>query len=486
MDKNKAQNKNKNDKNDNNESQSNSSLEEMDSSKDTQLFSIKGIEYITEEIREKLMAFIHDKIVEIKKQEKDIKGDINNLAKTIQEIMDKNHKDFISTFANFMDSVRKDLKLKLEQMEKIEEEKRKINDVKLVKCERDYFRLEAIRLSRMTNSLKKKIDDMALRMKLLNESVNNLQLKLKDSEGVNKQLLLELEKNIQSHKEIERELSMMKDIYVKENENATANTNFKKFKSMNYTNNLNNEEEEGRLVKSMTNSIQINENNDRKTQEISLLKDKMRRLTYELKKEKERSHMALGELNKIYLERNKLENIFIDCVEETRKIIFNRKLKENNGGYKIKQRIGGGKYDYKMNLTTKYESFLPSDKQSILENFVFNDEVSNIIRDAIFTRPKKDKEKFENTKNIIKNLNLYEQNKKRNNSTTTKRHPISGAQRENINEFDKRFNDAMKEMENGGAGKESQFYKTGRMTITNFNEHQYGHSSKLTVPMKIS
>lgn len=45
---------------------------------------------------------------------------------------------------------------------------------------------------------------MALRMKLLNESVNNLQLKLKDSEGVNKQLLLELEKNIQSHKEIER------------------------------------------------------------------------------------------------------------------------------------------------------------------------------------------------------------------------------------------------------------------------------------------
>jgi hypothetical protein len=186
----------------------------------------------------------------------------------------------------------------------LRKKKRKINDVKLVKCERDYFRLEAIRLSRMTNSLKKKIDDMALRMKLLNESVNNLQLKLKDSEGVNKQLLLELEKNIQSHKEIERELSLMKDIYVKENENA--NTNFKKFRSMNVTSNLNNEEEEGKLVKSMTNSIQINDNNDRKNQEISLLKDKMRRLTYELKKEKERSHMALGELNKIYLERNKL------------------------------------------------------------------------------------------------------------------------------------------------------------------------------------
>ena len=485
MDKNKEQNKTEK-----NDSQMNLSVDDMDSSKDTQLFSIKGIEYITDEIREKLMAFIQEKIKEIKKQERDIKGDINNLAKTIQEIVDKNHKDFISTFANFMDSVRKDLKLKLEQMEKIEEEKRKINDVKLVKCERDYFRLEAIRLSRMTNSLKKKIDDMALRMKLLNESVNNLQLKLKDSEGVNKQLLLELEKNIQSHREIERELGMMKEMYAKDNE--TMNFNKKKYRSG--LSNINNEEnDEGKLIRSDTNSTQVNEY-DRRNQEIALMNDQMRRLRNELKKEKERSHMALGELNKIYLERNKLENIFIDCVEETREIIFNRKLKENNGGYKIKQRVGGGKYDYKMNLITKYESFLPSDKQSILENFVFNDEVSNIIRDAIFTRPKKEKEKFENSKNIIKNLNLYEQNRRRTNSTTIKKHPISGAQKDGKQIINKKFNDAMKEMENGsrggiqskliGAG--NQFYKTGRMTMTNFNEHQYGHSSKLTVPMQIS
>jgi len=443
-------------------------IDDLDSSKESQTFTIKGLEHITEEYRNKLMAFIQDKIKEIKKQERDIKADINNLAQTIQEIVDKNHKDFISTFANFMDSVRKDLKLKLEQMEKIEEEKRKINDIRSIKCERDYFRLEAIRLSRMTNNLKKKIEDMALKMKLLNENVDNLQLKLKDSEGVNKQLLIELEKNIQSQKEIERELNVMRDVY-----------NNKEIKGNNIP--------EGEKME--TNSTQAYEN-ERKNQEISLLNDQMRRLRYELKKEKERSHMALGELNKIYLERNKLENIFIDCVEETRKIIFNRKLKENNGGYKIKQRIGGGKYDYKINLITKYESFLPSDKQSILENFVFNDEVSNIIRDAIFTRPKKEKEKFENTKNIIKNLNLFEQNKKRTSSTTSKRHPISGSQRDSNNIIDKRFNDAMKEMENGNQRKKlgsgNQLYKTGRMTMTNFKEHQYGHSSKLTVPMQIS
>ena len=270
-------------------------IDDLDSSKESQTFTIKGLEHITEEYRNKLMAFIQDKIKEIKKQERDIKADINNLAQTIQEIVDKNHKDFISTFANFMDSVRKDLKLKLEQMEKIEEEKRKINDIRSIKCERDYFRLEAIRLSRMTNNLKKKIEDMALKMKLLNENVDNLQLKLKDSEGVNKQLLIELEKNIQSQKEIERELNVMRDVY-----------NNKEIKGNNIP--------EGEKME--TNSTQAYEN-ERKNQEISLLNDQMRRLRYELKKEKERSHMALGELNKIYLERNKLENIFIDCVEET-------------------------------------------------------------------------------------------------------------------------------------------------------------------------
>ena len=466
----------KNKRTNNKNSQDSDLMDDLDSSKESKEINIKGLENITEEYRNKLMAFIQDKIKEIKKQEKDIKGDINNLAQTIQDIVDKNHKDFISTFANFMDSVRKDLKLKLEQMEKIEEEKRKINDIRSIKCERDYFRLEAIRLSRMTNSLKKRIEEMVLKMKLLNENIENLQIKLRDSEGVNKQLLLELEKNIKSQKEIERELNTMKDLY-------NNNTSNKEIQNNNFL--------EGE--KTDTNSTQAFDN-ERKNQEIFLLNEQMRRLRYELKKEKERSHMALGELNKIYLERNKLENIFIDCVEETRKIIFNRKIKENNGGYKIKQRVGAGKYDYKMNLKTKYESFLPSDKQSILENFVFNDEVSNIIRDAIFTRPKKEKERLENTKNIIKNLNLYEQNN-RGRTNSIKKHPISGSKKEISGKvINKRFSEAMKEIGNnlhkginqGNIGNGNQFYNIGRMTMSNFKEHQFGHSSKITVPMQIN
>jgi hypothetical protein len=36
----------------------------------------------------------------------------------------------------------------------------------------------------------------------------------------------------------------------------------------------------------------------------------------------------LGEVNKIMIDKNKLEKIFIDCVEESRKEIIMRKNKE--------------------------------------------------------------------------------------------------------------------------------------------------------------
>ena len=72
-------------------------------------------------------------------------------------------------------------------------------------------------MNNLCKDLKTKIDDMTLRMKILSDEVNNVTIKWKDSEIANKQLVLELEKNIQSHKDIERELSMMKDIYAREN-----------------------------------------------------------------------------------------------------------------------------------------------------------------------------------------------------------------------------------------------------------------------------
>ena len=350
---------------------------------------------------------------EIEKIAKALKGDIKNLAQTIQDILDKHHKDYISTFASFMDTVRKDLKLKLEQMEKIEEEKRKINDVKIIKCERDYFRLESVRMNKLCKTLSSKIDDMALRMKILSDEVNNLTIKWKDSETTNKQLFLELESSMQAQKEIEKEMLGLKEI----------------------------------IQNSSSKPIDIISSENRKT-DIDEDKEKylylIDKLKMELKKEKLRNHKSLSELNKILLEKNRLQNIFIDCVEETRKNIFNRRLKENlnykNGKMKTAPNLN-------IEINTQYDSFLPSDKKAILENFVFNDEVSNIIREAIFNKPQKDKEYKTAAKNIMSKVNLPE---------------LEDFNKPNLNIVDHT---------------KTSFFRTGKLTMTNFSRKHSGNNN---------
>ena len=350
---------------------------------------------------------------EIEKIAKALKGDIKNLAQTIQDILDKHHKDYISTFASFMDTVRKDLKLKLEQMEKIEEEKRKINDVKIIKCERDYFRLESVRMNKLCKTLSSKIDDMALRMKILSDEVNNLTIKWKDSETTNKQLFLELESSMQAQKEIEKEMLGLKEIIQNSSSKPTD------------------------IISSENRKTDIDEDKEKYLYLIDKLKT-------ELKKEKLRNHKSLSELNKILLEKNRLQNIFIDCVEETRKNIFNRRLKENlnykNGKMKTAPNLN-------IEINTQYDSFLPSDKKAILENFVFNDEVSNIIREAIFNKPQKDKEYKTAAKNIMSKVNLPE---------------LEDFNKPNLNIVDHT---------------KTSFFRTGKLTMTNFSRKHSGNNN---------
>ena len=145
---------------------------------------------------------------------------------------------------------------------------------------------------------------------------------------------------------------------------------------------------------------------DAKDKEIYELNGKLRKYQNEAKILKEKAHKASAELNKTYLERNKLENIFNDCINATKKIIYNRKLKDNKS-YKIKNKTGLGKYDIKIDFTTRYEDFLPGDKMSTLENFLFNDEVYNFVKDAIFKHPQNSNKKKENAKNLS-DYNFYD------------------------------------------------------------------------------
>ena len=309
---------------------------------------------------------------DIDKMAKNIKGDIKNLSVLIKSIIDKHHRDYILTFSSFMDTVRRDLKIKLEQMEKIEEEKRKVNDIKYIKCERDYFRIESIRMHNLSKELSTKIDDMSLRMKILTDEVNAVTMKWRESETINKQMAKELEQNVKAQKEIQNEMIQMKEFIQK---TAEDNSNIQ-------------------------NTIRREEEKEENYKERSMVL--VEKLKNELKKEKLRNHKLFTEMNNLLKEKSKIENIFIDCVEETRKSILNRRIKT-----KFDQRMVKSNSMKNINaIDTKYESFLPSDKRVILESFLFNDEISAIIKEALVLKPSKPTEPQNVTTNSIYKLNL--------------------------------------------------------------------------------
>ena len=309
---------------------------------------------------------------DIDKMAKNIKGDIKNLSVLIKSIIDKHHRDYILTFSSFMDTVRRDLKIKLEQMEKIEEEKRKVNDIKYIKCERDYFRIESIRMHNLSKELSTKIDDMSLRMKILTDEVNAVTMKWRESETINKQMAKELEQNVKAQKEIQNEMIQMKEFIQKTAEDNSY----------------------------IQNTIRREEEKEENYKERSMVL--VEKLKNELKKEKLRNHKLFTEMNNLLKEKSKIENIFIDCVEETRKSILNRRIKA-----KFDQRMVKSNSMKNINaIDTKYESFLPSDKRVILESFLFNDEISAIIKEALVLKPSKPTEPQNVTTNSIYKLNL--------------------------------------------------------------------------------
>ena len=433
---------------------------------------------------------------EIFKIAKGLKLDIKNLDVAINEIVKKQHNDYLNTFSTFMDSIRKELTQKLEEMEKAAEEKKKANDIRLIKCERDFFRLEAVRLNGICKSFKEKIDELSFRNKLLSDELNTLKIKWKESENINKQLLFELESNIQNHKEMEEELNMTKSMLTKKNNNIKINVNNS---DLGESKNFNYENQEGSKINNFVDTEGKDQEggegniSQKKYKEINQLNEKIRRYKSEVKINKDKANKALAELNKIYLEKNKLEIIFKDCVNTTKKLIYNRKLKENKG-YKIKNKTGLGKYDYKINLTTKYEDFLPGDKQSTLENFLFNQDVYNLVKDAIFKHPPGSNKKNENAKKLMSDYNFYDPDwkmkeiienassdlpkndtflplmsvgNKIKNNTFNKDNEIKALNREKIN---------------------NQFYKTGKISIMNpftIKKQQLGTSSKLTMNLQV-
>ena len=455
---------------------------------------IKGFDEKIEENKEKIKN-MSPLIQNTQKKElifkiaKELKCDIKNLEEAIKEILKKQQNDYLNTFSLFMDSIRKELIHKLEEMEKLVEEKKKANDIRLIKCEREFFRLEAVRLNGICRSFKDKIDEITFRNKLLTDELNTLTTKWKESENINKQLLFELESNIQNHKEMEEELNMAKSLLNKKNDNGStiSDANF------HMQNNIKEIDNQNKMyLESEKKDISSEEKESKENKEISLLNEKLRRCKNESRKEKEKAQKALADLNKIYLERSKLENIFNNCVEATKKVIYERKLKENKI-YKYKEKVHG-KYENKFRLSTKFEDFLPGDKESTLENFLFNEEVYKIVKDAIFNHPRTSYKKNENVKNILNNYNFCDPDWKMKeiieNATSdiSKKNEVflplmsDPNQLKSSSSKDNYINSQSKE-------KNNQFYRTGRVAIVNpLNKKKklFGTTSKLTMNLQIN
>ena len=328
-----------------------------------------------------------ERLDKIQKSSHILDDNVSQLENTIKAILDKQYDEYVKTFEQFMDSVRKELREKIEAMELEEKKRQKMNDIRIIKCERDFFRLEAIRLNGLCKDMSTKIEEMAFRMKLLTNELNTMTTKWKESENVNKQLLVELESNIQSMKDIEKENNELKEKMTKisidnMNSNNTNEENYSNCKSDNDSN--------------------YSSNNNYESIKREKLLYIIEKLKVDLKKERMRNHKTLSEFNKMILDKNKLETIFSDCVEEVRKDIFNRKLKETiNDNRKSKNDTVTVPYVGDI----KYEKFLPVDKRKIIEMFILKDDVAGIVHDLVFNKPKNEVD------NIMQGVNILNENR---------------------------------------------------------------------------
>lgn len=331
-----------------------------------------------------------------------------------------------------MDTVRKDLKEKIERMEKIEKDKRKNENILLIITERDFFRQEAIRLNQVCKELSIKVEGMNKEMKFLAGEVNNISNKWKESENCNKQLVIELERNVKVNKDLENKVKILNEKN-NHNLNNTNNANMQMSRDFNniyangnsidnYINENSNFNNFGNLAGHNYEDFDVNSiqffNSKEKEKIIKIIE----KLKYELKKERTRNNKIIGEFNKILLDKNKLEKIFVECVEEIRKDIMHRKLKDNLNNTKnnftnfINLQNHKKKEAFPVINDVKFENFLSTDKKKLLEIFLSKDEVVNFLRENIFKLnfdEQKKNEKMFGTK-TMGNFNFSGKNKKNN------------------------------------------------------------------------
>jgi hypothetical protein len=163
--------------------------------------------------------------------------------------------------------------------------------------------------------------------------------------------------------------------------NSNSNINIKNYDYNNkYINNNYNNDKHNHFPNNTN-----NENKNEKEKIINLIE----KLKAEHKREKNKNNKLIAEFNIILIEKKKLEKIFMDCVEDSRREILQRKQRETVNTTKsgFLGSFGTNKKLANFALPTiseiKFENFQQTDKRRLLEAFLMKDEVINFIRENL-------------------------------------------------------------------------------------------------------
>lgn len=337
----------------------------------------------------------------------------------------------MTSFDSFMEEIRGELMNKINALKKKEKERRKNENLHLITCERDFYKQEAIRLNLICKELHKKNEELLDEQKYLNMDNKNLSSKWRESEKINKHLLVELERNVERIALLESKESkllnnedgfldkakdrnineqiieemMSDDIEIKNTDHYLSKVN-KNEKSvpnlplMNINNNHNNNHDKMKLnLNNIENNFRSTHNslykNKAENNSASIINQKNRKLELEKKK----YFKYVSEINQSFVRKNDLEKLFVECVDAVKKDILKRKaislpIKKFN----IKEAMNNAeKFDLESAIKTaanKKNELLLQDKYKLLENFLLSDEIISMIQKGVFMKKMEDSNAF--------------------------------------------------------------------------------------------
>ena len=115
-----------------------------------------------------------------------------------------------------------------------------------------------------------------------------------------------------------------------------------------------------------------------------------RLMKVQLENERKSTRDLKTEKTNFYSRRNQLEELFLNCVEETRKDIERRKsvtLARNNNLNSHLHKGISKKHDDSLEQAVKNENFTQSDKRKVLELLLSNENVLLFLYEKLFPRP---------------------------------------------------------------------------------------------------